>query len=112
MLVVLQQISRSLPQLPVYVDVVIVDQIFVGVARNVLTVQRIVAFPESVLDAVEADFDKLEVVPLGGGRQLLDHLEVPLRHIEDLESAATLCHRCGNLLRPPDTHRPAVRFPA
>ena len=44
----------------------------------------VVVFPEAVLDAVETDFDELEVVPLGMLHVMTDNLEVLPGHREDL----------------------------
>jgi hypothetical protein len=40
--------------------------------------------PETVMHAVDADFDELKIVPFQGGHQIADHLKMLPRHIVNL----------------------------
>src|ERR1700677_973529 len=46
--------------------------------------QGIVIFPETVVDAVDADFDELEIFPVDRRHQIADYLEVLPRHVINL----------------------------
>ena len=52
--------------------------------RLVQNMLRVVIFPETVVDPILADVDKLEIVPRLGGEQVPDHLELGAAHGEDL----------------------------
>ena len=60
--IVVQQFQEG-ADLLVDIGIVVVDEGFVRIAWNVLTVLGIVVFPETVMHPVDTDFDELEVVP-------------------------------------------------
>ena len=108
--VVVQQLQQIADFL-VDIRVIIADEGLERVAGNVLAVQRIVVFPEAVMDAVDADFDELEIVPVHGGHQVADDLEMLPGHVINLIAEPVFVFGAEAPARLPDIRLPAVRFP-
>src|SRR5262249_15272797 len=75
---------QEAPDLVVEVTVIRADDLLVRTIRVMEDVFRVVVLPESVLDAIQADLDKLKIVPLGLPEIVPHDLKVLAAHRVDL----------------------------
>ena len=78
--VFIQQFEHG-AEFTIYVPVIVPDYRLVRIARLVLLVSRVVMLPESVVNSVHTDLDKLEIIPLRVFDVVTNNLEVLAGHI-------------------------------
>ena len=81
--IVVEQFQEG-ADLLVDIRVVVVDQRLVRITWDVLAVLLIVILPETVMDAVNANFYELKIIPFLSGHQIADHFKMLPRHFVNL----------------------------